>query len=312
MSQTSRSDAPLSSHFAILGPTASGKSALALSLAGELGDVELISVDSMQVYRHMDIGTAKPSIEERDLVPHHLIDVVSPDEEYSLHEFQREVREVCARLEQAGKRACFVGGTGLYVQAITDDLTLPGRFPHVRDQLEGEPDTVKLFGLLSEHDPVAATKIEPDNRRRIVRALEVTLGSGKPFSSFGPGLDAFPETLIQLIGIEISPEELSERINSRVEAMLRLGLREEVMWLQDHYTLSRTAAQAIGYKEVLEDLQAEHALLADKIASRTRKFARRQRSWFRRDPRISWIPFGSTPEMKARTLELLEVEDDTH
>src|SRR5688500_12652233 len=161
-----------------------------MEVARRLPDVELVSVDSMQVYRGMDVGTAKPTPAEQAEVRHHLVDVADPWEDWSVSRFQAAAREVLADVEARGRRALLVGGTGLYLRAVTDSLDVPGQWPDVRAELEAEPDTVALHGRLAELDPVAATRMEPTNRRRVVRALEVTLGSGRPFSSFGPGLEA--------------------------------------------------------------------------------------------------------------------------
>src|SRR5205085_2215985 len=186
-------------HLALVGPTASGKSALALEVARRLPDVELVSVDSMQVYRGMDVGTAKPTAAERAEIPHHLLDLADPTENFSVARFQAEAEAAIAAIERRGHRALLVGGTGLYLQAVVDGLRLPGRWPDVRAELEKEverePAAVgAMHRRLADADPTAAARIEPGNARRIVRALEVTLGSGQPFSSFGPGLDAYPAT----------------------------------------------------------------------------------------------------------------------
>jgi tRNA dimethylallyltransferase len=168
-------------HAALVGPTASGKSALALAIARARPDVELVSVDSMQVYRGMDIGTAKPSVAEQAEVPHHLIDLVDPSDDYTVSRFQDDALAVIADIEQRGRRALLVGGTGLYLQAVVDQLDIPARFPDVRAALDGEPDTAALHARLAELDPVAASRMQPENRRRVLRALEVTVGSGRPF-----------------------------------------------------------------------------------------------------------------------------------
>jgi tRNA dimethylallyltransferase len=163
-----------------------------LDLARSRTDLEIVTVDSMQVYRGMDIGTAKPSAAEQLEIRHHLIDIVDADDDYTVSRFQADCREVLESIESRGNRAILVGGTGLYFQAITDDLEIPGQFPEVRTQLESDPDTVGLHRRLHELDPVAAARMDSANRRRVIRALEVVLGSGRPFSSFGPGLDAYP------------------------------------------------------------------------------------------------------------------------
>ncbi|MGH9279175.1 MAG: tRNA (adenosine(37)-N6)-dimethylallyltransferase MiaA, partial [Acidimicrobiales bacterium] len=187
-----------------MGPTASGKSALALAVARRLGDLELVSVDSMQVYRGMDIGTAKPSLAEQAEIRHHLLDLADPADDYSVARFQAAASDALAAIESRGHRALLVGGTGLYLQAVVDGLTVPGTWPEVRAELEAEASTPAGVGVLYRRlegaDPPAAARIEPGNTRRIVRALEVTLGSGRPFSSFGPGLSSFPPTRFRMAG----------------------------------------------------------------------------------------------------------------
>ncbi|HEV2069207.1 MAG TPA: tRNA (adenosine(37)-N6)-dimethylallyltransferase MiaA [Acidimicrobiales bacterium] len=278
-------------HLAIVGATASGKSALALALARRNPDFELVSVDAMQVYRGMDIGTAKPTPAERAEVPHHLLDVADPDEDFSVARFQSAARSTLAGIEGRGRRAVLVGGTGLYVRAVVDDLTLPGRYPEARAAVEAEGDTSVLYRRLGEIDSVAASRIEPSNRRRLVRALEVTLGSGRPFSSFGPGLAAYPPSPITQVGLRLAPELLDARIAARLRMMLDAGFLDEVRRLAAQPAgLSRTARQALGYRELLASVE-EGVPPEDAVAEtlrRTRRFARRQLRWFRRDPRISW------------------------
>lgn len=284
-------------HAALVGATATGKSALALELARRDPSWELVSVDSMQVYRGMDIGTAKPTPAERDEVPHHLVDLLDPWEDGTLAWFQREARAAVAGIEARGRRALLVGGTGLYLQAIVDDLEIPGQHLDVRAELEAEPDTAALYARLLELDPLAASRMEPGNRRRIVRALEVTIGSGRPFSSYGPGLDARPPTPFRLVGLTVEPAVLTPRIEARYAQQLADGFLDEVRRLRDHPNgISRTAAQALGYKELLGHLTGQCTLddAVDLAVRRTRQFARRQRAWFRRDHRITWLDASST------------------
>jgi tRNA dimethylallyltransferase len=287
-----------------VGTTASGKSAIALELAAAFGDVEIVSADAMQVYRGMDIGTAKPTMTERAAVPHHLIDVVTPDEEYSIAQFQRDARHAIAGIEERGHRALLVGGSGLYVQAVVDDLDVPGRFPETLIELEGEADDV-LYARLQHLDATAAARILPTNRRRILRALEVTIGSGQPFSSFGPGLGAHRPTRFRLAGVWLPRPVVGERIEHRYEEQLEAGFLEEVKALDAAPAgLSRTATQALGYRDLLAHLRGETTIdeaIAEAIR-RTRAFARRQRVWFRRDPRIAWYaaavnPFAALPAL---------------
>ncbi|HVF13088.1 MAG TPA: tRNA (adenosine(37)-N6)-dimethylallyltransferase MiaA [Acidimicrobiales bacterium] len=288
----------------MVGPTASGKSALALEVARRLGDVEVVSVDSMQVYRGMDVGTAKPTAAERAEVAHHLLDLADPSEEFSVARFQAEAEAAIAGIESRGHRALLVGGTGLYLQAVVDGLRLPGRWPEVRAELEAavarEPAAVgSLHRRLADADPAAAARIEPGNARRIVRALEVTLGSGRPFSSFGPGLDAYPATIrFRLAGVWLPRAVVNGRIEARYRAQLEAGFLDEVRTLAAGARgLSRTAAQALGYRELLAHVAGKVALdeAVDEAVRRTREFARRQRSWFRRDPRITWLGTSRNP-----------------
>ena len=282
-------------HLVLVGPTASGKSALALEVARRLGDVELVSADSMQVYRGMDVGTAKATPAERAEVPHHLLDVAEPEEDYSVARFQTDVAEVIAGIEARGRRALVVGGTGLYVQAVVDGLSLPGEWPALKAELEAERPE-ELHRRLTELDPLAASRIEPGNARRLVRALEVTLGSGRPFSSFGPGLGAYPPSRrFRLAGVWLPRPVLAGRIEARYRQQLAAGFLDEVRRLQAR--MSRTARQALGYKELLAHLAGEWTLdeAVAAAVSRTRQFARRQRSWFRRDPRITWLGAAANP-----------------
>jgi tRNA dimethylallyltransferase len=262
-----------SRHLALVGPTASGKSSLAMALARRRTDVEIVSVDSMQVYRGMDVGTAKATAAERSEVPHHLLDVCGPEDDYTVARYQVDCRAVLADIEARGGRALLVGGTGLYLRAVTDDLDIPGRWPEVRAELEAEPSTARLHDRLRALDPVAAERMEPTNRRRVVRALEVSIGGGRPFSSYGPGVGA-------------------QRIEDRFHDQLAAGFLDEVRALRDRPEgLSRTARQALGYAELLEHLE-QGTPLDDAVGTavrRTRRFARRQQRWFRHDPRLEWL-----------------------
>jgi tRNA dimethylallyltransferase len=279
-------------HAVLVGATASGKSALALALARRDARWELVSVDSMQVYRGMDIGTAKPTREERAEVPHHLLDLLDPWEDGTVAWFQREAQAAIADVESRGRRALLVGGTGLYVQAVVDELDIPGQFPAVRARLEADPDTPALHDRLRALDPVAAGRMEPTNRRRVVRALEVSVGSGRPFSSYGPGVSSHPPTAFRLIGLARPAGETAARIEARYAAQMAAGFLEEVAALRaDPRGMSRTATQALGYKELLAHLDGAATLdeALDLAVRRTRRFARRQRAWFGRDPRITWL-----------------------
>jgi tRNA dimethylallyltransferase len=292
-----------------VGPTASGKSALALEVARQLDGIELVSVDSMQVYRGMDIGTAKPTAAEQAEVPHHLLDLADPDENFSVARFQVAARAAIAGVEERGHRALLVGGTGLYLQAVVDQLRLPGEWPHVRAELEAEAMTpagaAGLHRRLTDLDPTAAARMEPTNTRRIIRALEVTVASGRPFSSFGPGLAAYPPTRFDLSGVVLPRDVVKRRIAARYEAQLRAGFVDEVRALAARpKPLSRTARNALGYRELLMHVGGQCALdeAVTEAVRRTRAFARRQQAWFRRDPRIRWLTAETNPLAVLPTL----------
>ena len=298
---------------ALVGVTASGKSQAALELALRRGDCEIVSVDSMCVYRGMDIGTSKPGPEARAAVPHHLLDLVDPDEDFTVTQFQRAARQALDGIARRGHHALLVGGTGLYQRAVVDDLEIPGRFPEVAAALEAELDEGRaapadLHARLVVLDPVGAARMEPTNRRRVVRALEVTLGSGRPFSAFGPGLEAYPEGGMAQVGLFQPPGEVDLRIEERFGRMMDAGLLDEVRRLAARPAgMSRTARQALGYREVLAHVEGGAPLIdcARQAVLRTRQFARRQASWFRRDPRVSWAATGA--EAQARLEEALAV-----
>ena len=261
-----------------------------MAVARHLGDVELVSIDSMQVYRGMDIGTAKPTPAERAEIPHHLLDLVEPTHDFTVGEFRDAYAEALARIRDHGHRALLVGGTGLYHRVVIDEFDLPGQWPDVRAELEADSDTAALFERLVAVDPAATAKMEPTNRRRIVRALEVTIGSGRAFSSFGPGVDDYPPTEVVQIGLRWPREVITDRLARRVRHMFDDGLVDEVRALAS-VGFSRTAAQALGYKEILDVLDgrtSEDEAIAT-IITRTRQFAGRQERWFRRDPRVRWI-----------------------
>jgi tRNA dimethylallyltransferase len=286
----------------ILGPTASGKSELALAVARAVPGVELVSVDSMQVYRRMNIGTATPTTAEQRGVRHHLIDLVDPSEEFAVGSFQNAARSVLRDIEARGAIAVLVGGTGLYLRAVIDDLDIPGRYPDLRSELEADPDTAGLHRRLVAADPVAAARMEPTNRRRIVRALEVTLGAGRPFSAFGPGMERYPETRFVQVALRWDRATLDGRIAARYRHQLAHGFLDEVTALADT-PLSRTAAHALGYRELLAHVRGEVSLeeAVEAAVARTRRFARRQERWFRRDPRIVWV---DAPVTAAEIIDL--------
>ena len=287
----------------ILGPTASGKSSLAMALATcdagrDLG-IELLSIDAMQVYRGMDIGTAKPTVSEQALVRHHLIDLVDATQAFTVAQFQIAYQCAVDEITSRGGRALLVGGTGLYVRAVVDGLTLPGQWPEVRARLDDELVALgpqALHQRLCQLDPTAGSKMEPSNSRRIIRALEVCEGSGRPFSSFGPGVDTYPASEVQQVALRWPRDVLARRIEERVQVMIERGLQAEVEKLLTQ-GLSPTALQALGYKEMVEHIEGRMSLeeVIATIVVKTRQFAVRQERWFRRDPRINWFDIESDP-----------------
>lgn len=259
-------------------------------------------MDALAVYREMDIGTAKPSrsADPASRHPWHLVDLVDPGEEFSVALFQEAARRALDEVHRAGRPALLVGGTGLYHRALLDRLELPGRFPAVTARLlreaAGPEGPGRLHARLRELDPVAAGRMEPLNLRRVVRALEVTEGSGRRFSDFGPGLGSYPATETCLVGLALARPELDRRLAARLESQLSEGFLDEVAALAARPGgLSKTARQAIGYAELLSHLAGESSLseAKEQILRRLRRFARRQESWFRRDPRVQWLPADS-------------------
>jgi tRNA dimethylallyltransferase len=296
---------------ALLGVTASGKSEAAFGLARRRGDIEIVSVDSMCVYRGMDIGTSKPSRAQQAEVPHHLLDLVDPGDEFTVRQFQHAAHRALEEIAARGHHALLVGGTGLYLRAVVDDLRFPGRYPAVREVLEselgeGRAGVPELHARLAVLDPVAAARMEPSNERRVVRALEVTLGSGRPFSTFGPGLEAYPISPVTMVGLTVPTEEVDRRIAERFGRWMEEGLLDEVRALAARPGgISLTARQALGYRELLAHVEEGAPLDAcvGEAVRRTRSFARRQASWFRRDPRIVWTEGGQDPaDLLDRTL----------
>lgn len=276
---------------ALVGPTASGKSEVAHRVARERGDVEIVSLDSMSVYRGMDVATAKPSLAERSEVPYHLVDVVAASEEFSVADALRRVRAI--RSERPTTTLLGVGGTGLYARAIIDDFDIPGTYPEVRAALEADDDLTSLYDELRQRDPLAASRMEPTNARRVRRALEVCRATGRPFSSFGPGLVEYPASPVVQVGLVLETSELDRRIEERLRGFLEMGLLEEITRLLDE-GVSRVALQAVGYKEFLPTLSGERTTeesLAEAVLN-TRRLARRQWRWFRRDPRVTWYSRG--------------------
>jgi tRNA dimethylallyltransferase len=286
------------SAVAIVGPTAAGKSSVAMAAARALGDVEIVAVDALQVYRGMDIGTAKPTAADRGEIPHHGLDLAEPWEEVTVVRYLAAYDAAVAGIVARGHRPLLVGGTGLYLRAAVDRLQPPGEWPDVRAALEDEPDTTALFERLRRLDADAARKMEPSNRRRVIRALEVCLGSGRPFSTYGPGLDHYPAVGVVQIGVRWPREVLARRIEGRFADLLAAGLVEEVRRLAAlPRPLSRTARQAIGYAELLDHVDGRGSLdeAVSGAVARTWRFAVRQERWFRRDPRVHWVDIATDP-----------------
>jgi tRNA dimethylallyltransferase len=277
---------------AVVGPTAAGKTALGISLARELGG-EIVNADSMQLYRGMDIGTAKATEQERDGIPHHLLDVWPVSRTADVASYQQEARAVIDRLLARGIQPIVVGGSGLYVRAALDDFAFPGTDPMVRARLEqelGELGAPALHRRLAELDPPAADGILPSNGRRIVRALEVVELTGS-FTATLPAYTSYYDTV--QIGVDTDAATLDARITDRVDRMWELGLVDEVRTLLGQgLREGRTASRALGYAQVLAwfdgQLPSEEAAREATVTA-TRRFARRQRSWFRRDPRVAWL-----------------------
>ena len=281
--------------LAVVGPTASGKSEVALQAARSRiaagRPTEVVAVDAFTVYRGMDIGTAKPAPADRAEVPHHLVDVLDPDEELTVVDFRERAREAVAQVRARGATPLLVGGSGLYFRAVVDPLRFPPTDPALRGELEQRwsDDPVAAHSHLTRIDPAAAARIEPGNLRRTVRALEVWELTGEPFSAFDDAYDHHTSIYPDLRVVRIDPptETLRAAIAERAERMVRAGLLGEVAALRARWRLSRTARQGIGYAEAAAVLDGELAedLLAERIARRTWRYARRQRAWFRTDPR---------------------------
>jgi tRNA dimethylallyltransferase len=276
---------------ALVGPTASGKSDAALALAPQLG-AEIVSVDSMLVYRGMDIGTAKPTAAQRATVRHHLIDLADPAERFTVARFQEAATAALATVPTP----LLAGGSGLYFRAVVDGLRFPPEDPAIRAALEAEADALgpeELFGRLAAADPVAAERIDPANIRRTIRALEVIRITGSPFSDFAAAWDRYEASAVRVAGIRLDTATLDRRVRARVATMIGdNGWIEEVRRLVNHgFGTWLTASQAIGYAELAAHLDGRLALdeAMERTVKRTKQLARRQMAWFRRDPRVRWF-----------------------
>jgi tRNA dimethylallyltransferase len=285
---------------ALVGPTATGKSALAVELAGWLGG-EVVNADSMQLYRGMDVGTAKPTGVERRGIPHHVLDVWEVTERASVAEYQRLARAAVEDVLSRSRVPLLVGGSGLYVRAVVDELDFPGTDPELRARLEAEltaHGAPALHTRLSDVDPVAAAGILPSNGRRLVRALEVVELTGRPFAATLPT----PAVRYDTVQIGLDRADLDQRVRARVDRMWAAGLVAEVHALEGRGLRDGpTASRALGYQQVLALGDTDRAR-AETVRA-TRRFVRRQRSWFRRDPRVHWLDAGA-PDLvdTARTL----------
>jgi tRNA dimethylallyltransferase len=297
---------------AVVGATATGKSDLGVALALELGG-EVINADAMQLYRGMDVGTAKLPMQERQGVPHHLLDVLDVTDEASVAAYQREIRTVVDDVVARGRVPVLVGGSGLYVRAALEPLQIPPTDPDVRARLEAEAEAVgaaQMHARLSRVDPQSADRILPGNVRRVVRALEVVELTGQPFSATLPQ-PVYLRPTVQL-GLRAPRPALDERIGLRVRRMWADGLLDEVAALLPlGLREGRTASRAVGYAQALAQLDGRIGPQAaqDETARLTRRLARRQESWFGRDPRITWLPYDA-PDLLLRALDVVRAARD--
>ena len=294
----------------ICGATASGKSGLSIALAKEIS-AEIINADSMQLYRGMDIGTAKLTIVEREEIPHHLLDILDVTEDANVASYQQLARTKIDELHNAGKNVIIVGGTGLYIKAIIDELNFPDRDIEVRDRIDKEATelgAVEMHKRLQILDPIAAAKIPANNLRRVVRALEVIELTGEPFTAQLPREDVDHYQGVRQFGLVMDRSNLDERISKRVDLMWELGFVAEVQQLiSTGITSGKTAQAALGYKQIINSLVDGSSLdLAKEETKRaTRQYARRQETWFSRDPRIKWLAPESTSSQLEKILALL-------
>lgn len=296
--------------IAIVGPTAVGKSALAIHLAQVFGG-EIVSADSRQVFHGMDIGTAKPNPEERELVPHHLIDVVEPDQDFTLALYQQMATRAIKDIERRGRLALLVGGSGLYVRALLGGFRIPHVSPDAElrrslEQKAAEEGYMALHEELKGVDPTAAKRIDPRNVRRVIRALEVFRAIGLPFSQLQGSSPFLPNYRTITIGLTTSRGDLYRRIDSRVDTMMEQGLVKEVdRLLEQGYSLDLPAMSGLGYKQIGQYLKGDLNLAeaVQKIKNETHRFARHQYAWFRlNDEAIHWFHVGLGMEQLVQSL----------
>ena len=284
----------MSKVVALVGATASGKSDAAHRAALAHSMTEIVSLDAMSVYRGMDLGTAKPTHAQRDEVRYHLLDVLDPSEELTVRRFQAMCTEALAEIAARGHTALLVGGSGLYHRAVVDELSIPPHDERVRAELEafaaGPGGPAALFAELEAIDPLAASRTSPHNVRRTIRALEVVRLTGRPFSSFGAGLARYPESEVAQVGITFDAARTDVAIEQRFKQWMADGLLDELRALDASPGLSRTARQAAGYRQLIDHLDGNTGLdeAVDRALAATRRLARRQWRWFRRDPRVTW------------------------
>ena len=294
--------------IAVAGPTASGKTALAIEIAKRF-DGEVVSCDSMQIYKFMDIGTAKPDKSELEAVPHHMIDIVHPSEKCSVADFVEKARACIDDILKRGKLPILAGGTGLYMDSVLENIVFEdfGSDPGFREELQKLADTQgaeSVHQMLVAKDPEAAEKIHPNNVRRVIRALEVCHLTGKTFTQVNAESRREPAYDALILGIDANREVLYDRINMRVDKMMECGLVDEVKNIKDMgIGRDTTAMQAIGYKEILEYLEGNSTLgeAVEKIKMESRRYAKRQLTWFRRNSKIHWVSAGDADYMTVVT-----------
>lgn len=294
----------------LAGPTATGKTGLAIELARRLNG-EIVSADSRQIYKGMDIGTAKPTAEQRALAPHHLLDIITPDTTYTLAEYQADAQAAIAAIHQRGRLPLLVGGTGLYIRAVVDNLAIPEVAPQweLRRELEARAEregAAALHAQLAAIDPASAASIDPRNLRRVIRALEVCLTTGRPFSE-QQGARPSPYRPL-LLGLTCERPLLYQRADQRVDAMLAAGLIDEVRRLvAEGYAWNLPAMTSLGYSEIGAYLRGESALkeAVERLKLNTHSYIRRQYTWFRPDPRIHWLD-NCAADLEARALTFIE------